>query len=157
MMKVLIIEDKVERIRLLAEIYSAHEISVAENIEAAQDQLFSSDFDLIHLDYDLDDRNTEEIVHLISEKTVVVIHSENPDGVKVLQSKIPGSFAIPFHLLIEKSDYSSRLKSMMANSNMQNLRVFLNSGKRGAWLKNPSGQIEICTTNGSWSFATKLR
>lgn len=136
-MRVLIIEDKAERIGLLSSIYFQQEVFVADNIDAAINALNGDDYELIHLDYDLHDRNTEEIANLISENSVVVIHSENPDGVKVLQNKIPGSSAIPFHLLIEQSDYSSRLKSMMASNSVQNLKEFYEQWEKGSLVENP--------------------
>ena len=136
-MRVLIIEDKAERIGLLSSIYFLQEVFVADNVEAARNALNGDDYDLIHLDYDLHDRNTEKIVHLISAKSVVVIHSENPDGVKALQDNIPGSTAIPFYLFTEKSDYSSRLKSMMTGTSFQNLGVFFEQWEMGSLVKKP--------------------
>lgn len=130
-MRVLIIEDKAERIGLLSSIYFQQEVFVADNIEAARNALNGDDYDLIHLDYDLHDRNTEEIVHLINESAVVVNHSENPEGVRLLQNRIPGSIAIPFYLFTEKSDFSSRLKSIMAGASIHDIRELFEQWEKG--------------------------
>lgn len=131
-MKVLIIEDKLERIDVLRAIYLSHEVSVAENFEEAQYTLKSNTYDIVNLDYDLHDTNTESLTHLISSSTLVVIHSENPDGVERLRSHLTGAIAVPFHLFTEKSPEMSKLKAMMATwvDSLDDVRnLFLSLGK----------------------------
>ena len=113
-MDILIIEDNNERVKTLKALYSAFEPTVASVVEIAKDILSSNSFDLIHLDYDLNETTTEELAHLFSEETKVVIHSENPDGVKVLLSLIENSIVIPFHKFASKSPELSHLKSIIS-------------------------------------------
>lgn len=113
-MDILIIEDKVDRVETLKTLYSTFEPIVTSEVEIAKDILSSNSFDLVHLDYDLNETTTEELAHLFSEETKVVIHSENPDGVKVLLSLIENSIVIPFHKFAGKSPELSHLKAVLS-------------------------------------------
>ena len=113
-MNILIIEDKADRVETLKSLYSTFEPIVASEVELAKEILSSNCFDLIHLDYDLDETTTEELALLFSEETVVVIHSENPNGVAILLRLIENSIAIPFHKFSSKSPELSHLKAIIS-------------------------------------------
>jgi len=113
-MDILIIEDKADRVETFKSLYSAFEPRVASEVEIAKEILSSNSFDLVHLDYDLHETTTEELASLFLEETKVVIHSENPKGVKLLLNLIENSIAIPFHKFASKSSELSRLKAIIS-------------------------------------------
>lgn len=113
-MNILIIEDRADRVETLKSLYSTFEPIVASEVEFAKEILSSNIFDLVHLDYDLDETTTEELASLFPEETKVVIHSENPNGVAVLLRLVENSIAIPFHKFASKSPELSRLKAVIS-------------------------------------------
>ena len=124
-MNILIIEDKEDRIETLKTLYSTFKPRVASEVEIAKDILSSNSFDLVHLDYDLNETTTEELAGSFSEETKVVIHSENTKGVKLLLNLIENSIAIPFHKFVGKSPELSHLKAVLSTGVKRDILIQL--------------------------------
>jgi len=118
-MKVLIVEDSADRQNVLKNLYKFHQIEIAETSNDALCMLKMNSFDILHLDYDLDCESTSEIVaHELKKRSlncIIIIHSENPDGVTKLQELLPKSFTIPISHFAGKNPFSSKLKSILAS------------------------------------------
>jgi len=114
---VLIIEDSPERISFFKGLYKYSNCSFADNLRDAIELLQSSTFNIIHLDYDLADGfNSEKAAELIRSShsnAVIIIHSENPQGVERLLEIVPDGYPIPFTVIQSKNELSNRFKAAL--------------------------------------------
>lgn len=115
-MKIFILEDYSERVKVFFELFNSHSIVLSNNAFDAKEILIKNKFSLIFLDHDLDNRvyvNSEEentgyqvaklLNTTINSSTPVIVHSWNQTGaknmLKVLNEKAKH---IPFGLFDEK-------------------------------------------------------
>jgi len=99
-MRVLIVEDKIERQEILSNLYRAHAWILVHTAARAINLLRAYDFDLISLDYDLAGPSKgEEIAAIIPEtrnaNARVLIHSMNDVGAKRIMELLPKAEFVP--------------------------------------------------------------
>lgn len=106
MIKVLILEDSIERVRFFTERFSQCSLTITEDSAQAIDYLNERVFDYIFLDNDLghnkgEGRNVAEFLHNnptnLNNHASIVIHSWNMPAVRVMQELLPKSVVIPFN------------------------------------------------------------
>ena len=125
MFNILLVEDSPDRQDVLKNLYKFHQTEIAQNCNDTLYMLKVKTYDIVHLDYDLDAESTSEMVaHYLKKqslKCIVIIHSENPDGVEKLQKILPRSFVIPFSHFASKNPFSNQMKSLLASSELASL------------------------------------
>jgi len=119
-MKILIVEDNLDRITYFKELLKEHDLFITKDIMIALDYMRLTEIDIAFLDHDLDENNLNslnngyELVKKITElktgeNALYYIHSMNPAGANKMVSllKDNGYYAewFPFHLLREKNKY----------------------------------------------------
>jgi CheY-like chemotaxis protein len=118
-LRVLIVEDSLDRLETLRNLYAGHTISAVNDCAAALNCLGTLEFDVIHLDFDLDDETTIPVAEASVLKTsnaIIVIHSDNPDGAKCLKGLLPSAVCVPASLLVGSSPALTRLKGASAKA-----------------------------------------
>lgn len=109
-MKILIVEDSLERIEWFERILSNHTLFISTNAITAKSYLLNEDFDLIFLDHDLGEHTQTGLdvaQYLCSQsylyKPNIIVHSMNYDGAKQIESLLSNHVFpvqhIPFNLL----------------------------------------------------------
>jgi DNA-binding NtrC family response regulator len=115
-LRVLVVEDDKERIEALLGIYMYHDIAVAESAQDANEFLSQYQFDVVHLDYDLNSTLTgADVAASIPEQNksaVIIIHSDNPSGVDCIKALLPDAYPISISEFLSKNEFSSRLKAL---------------------------------------------
>jgi hypothetical protein len=105
-MRIFILEDDARRIELFNRAFIGHQLTIAEDIDAAE-KAFAPPYDLMCLDHDLGGqvfvpaglRNTgSAFVSGLSEEDVaaslVLVHSHNPDGALAMKRTLIGKKAL---------------------------------------------------------------
>lgn len=113
------VEDSPIRLLILERLYSMHAVTSARTCAAALAKPGEMDFDLIHLDFDLDSENTIPVAQVLARRqqdSLIVIHSANPDGVRQLKNLLPAALYVPARILSASSPAMSRFKSAIANT-----------------------------------------
>lgn len=112
-MKIFILEDNKERIKIFEESLIGHELFIAKDVQEAKKILKQNNyFPLIFLDHDLENRvfvpSEEEntgyaVAKFINENNVkyshCIIHSLNPVGASNMNNILKNSIKIPFLML----------------------------------------------------------
>ncbi|WP_372370817.1 cyclic-phosphate processing receiver domain-containing protein [Candidatus Uabimicrobium sp. HlEnr_7] len=117
-LRILFVEDLLERQQKLCDMYKDHAWIVAETAMRAIKLISVYDFDLILLDYNLEEETTglevaQFIVKSRNAHTKVVLHSMNPDGAKKMLGVITSAEVIPISKLTKKSMYTKRLNEQL--------------------------------------------
>jgi len=110
-MKILIVEDTLERIKIFKEILNG-ELVFTDSASAAIELLSSVSFDAVFLDYDLGEGRDSGYsvatwIEAHPQKDLrIIIHSMNPVGAKKISDALPAAERIPFPNLFPK-DFST--------------------------------------------------
>ena len=114
-MKILILEDSIERIRIFKKYFDKkHKLFIFDQVEDAKNAIdHSGPFERIYLDHDLDQRgfvdsdedNTGyQLAKYIVEKNVdadIILHTLNPFGAERMQAVLPNAKQISFDKLFD--------------------------------------------------------
>ena len=106
-MRVLIVEDNLDRIRKLRRFFIGHEVDITEEAQKAIELLKSNTYNLVLLDHDLggvemapsDEFSGFAVAEYISKNNLnpeVIIHSCNPVGASRMQQVLPSAIKIPY-------------------------------------------------------------
>jgi len=109
-MKIFILEDNEERIKIFMKVFHKHELSIAQDVRDAKEILRTKkEWDAIFLDHDLggmiyvdsnEDNTGYKLALYIKENNIkyneLVIHSMNTIGAKNIQSVLSDGVIIPF-------------------------------------------------------------
>lgn len=112
-MKIIILEDSIERIRTFKKELHGHDLFFFDQVSEAKEALtLLGPFDVIFLDHDLDDKvfvNSNEentgyqLAKYIAENNIkfdqIIIHSMNPAGVSKMKGILPNAICAPFPVL----------------------------------------------------------
>jgi len=114
-LKILIIEDTVERINILKQLYRKHAWINVNTAERANKLVTHYKFDLISLDFDLAGQQTGDVVakHItngINKKTKVVVHSMNPTGRNKIKELIPHAIIFPISAMTKTNELFKSLR-----------------------------------------------
>ncbi len=120
-LKILIVEDSVERQGILKDLYRDHAWILANTARRAIRLLAVYDFDLISLDYDLDgedcgDTVAEFIKRSRNANSKVLVHSMNVQGVAQIQEHLPNSIAVPISKIIRDNRTFKRFRESINKS-----------------------------------------
>ena len=110
-MKIFILEDSENRIKMFKKHFKDHELDITKDISTAKHLLSTEVYDLICLDHDID--NDEygsndtgyDIAVFIKEKnikTTVVLHTCNSIGASRMGMVLPESHFLPFPLVLTR-------------------------------------------------------
>ncbi len=115
-MKILIVEDNLDRITYFKELLKEHDLFITKDIMIALDYMRLTEIDIAFLDHDLDENNLNslnngyELVKKITElktgeNALYYIHSMNPAGASAMNTLLKNNGYwtqwIPYHLLIQ--------------------------------------------------------
>lgn len=103
-MRILILEDSIERVKYFIERFSDHELTITENAQDAIAYLSECVYDYVFLDHDLGENNgngADVASYLGSGMTInidayVIIHSWNMPASAVMLRLCPGAFVLPY-------------------------------------------------------------
>lgn len=104
-MKILIVEDDTSRLAYFIENFYKHELTLTENASSAIDYLSTEEYDCIFLDHDLGEGNGvgADVASYLYENTdnpnnnvTIIIHTWNIPGAKLMKSKLPDAYIMPF-------------------------------------------------------------
>ena len=120
-LKILIVEDSVERQGILKDLYRDHAWILANTARRAIRLLAVYDFDLISLDYDLDgedrgDKVAGFIKRSRNANSKVLVHSMNVQGVARIQEHLPNSIAVPISKIIRDNRTFKRFRESINKS-----------------------------------------
>jgi len=125
MFNILVVEDSRDRIDFFKELYRLQNAAFVGNVFKAIGLLRTQEFDIIQLDYDLENgSNSENVASFISNndiKSIVIIHSEHPEGVETLLNILPSAFPIPFSVFNSKNSFSNQWKPLICQSGMNSI------------------------------------
>ena len=86
-MRILVVDDSSNRQELLGKVYSQHSVTISSTADEAVKHLKRDQYDVIHLDYDLDKNgNGQDVARFIAgvaHNPLVLVHSENPVSVHI--------------------------------------------------------------------------
>lgn len=109
-MRILIVEDCLERTRLLLRQCSGHDVTVVPTAQEAMNILGKTRFDFLFLDYSLGDskgNGLDVVRHLRTlglAATPAIVHSEDTTAAQQMASLLPRSRALPFFSLKELAE-----------------------------------------------------
>lgn len=114
-LKILIIEDSLERQQILKNLYKDHAWILVNTARRAIRLLEVYDFDIISLDYDIDgeergDKIADFIVRSRNANSKVLVHSMNVQGVAHIQEYLPNSIAVPISKIIRNNQTFKRFR-----------------------------------------------
>jgi len=114
-LKILIVEDSLERQKILKNLYKDHAWILVNTARRAIRLIEVYDFDIITLDYDLDgedrgDKIADFIKRSRNANSKVLVHSMNVQGVTLIQEHLPDSIAIPFSKIIRDNQTFKRFR-----------------------------------------------
>lgn len=117
--KVLIVEDSLERQKILINLFKHHAWVLANTAIRAIRLLEAYEFDLIFLDYDLSGPiKGDEVARFISKKDDcsprVIIHSMNDPGVKRILKYLPNATSIPISKVIRNNFTFKKIRTELA-------------------------------------------
>jgi len=125
MFNILVVEDSKDRMDFFKELYRLQNAAFVGNVSKAIGLLRTQKFDIIQLDYDLENgSNSEDVASFIGDndmKSIVIIHSEHPEGVEKLLKILPSAFPIPYSVFSSKNSFSSQLKPLICQSGMNSI------------------------------------
>lgn len=123
MLSILIVEDSVDRIDVLSQLYARHKLTVCRDGQSAMQALRDVSFDLIHLDFDLgaglDGVDVAMQIRVACPETLVIIHSEHPSGANEIAEILPGALQAPISILSARNRISSQLKALLSDSGLK--------------------------------------
>ena len=129
MFNILVVEDSKDRMDFFKELYRLQNAAFVGNVSKAIGLLRTQEFDIIQLDYDLENgSNSENVASFIGNNdmnSIVIVHSEHPEGVETLLKILPSAFPIPFSEFSSKNSFSSHLKSLTCQSAMNSIDSIL--------------------------------
>lgn len=132
MLKILIIEDSPDRLDFFRHLYRFQNSDIAKNATSAIRLIADNNYDLIHLDYDLDAGSTglevAQYVYASNIKSLVIVHSENSQGVEEILKTLSHAIYIPFSFLNSNNKLSNQLKFLLgqpAKKNLKSIRSLL--------------------------------
>lgn len=107
-MRVLVIEDNEYRRRFFLELLKGHEVETALTATEALAKLQSTTYDVIYLDYDLDNNEkgievARKLPATLNSNSEVIIHSMNITNAKRIQRILPYARIYPFAEMHKKS------------------------------------------------------
>jgi len=106
MIRILVLEDDVFRVRFFIERFGQYKLKITENIEDAIEYLKYYKFNYIFLDNDLGSGNGEGIdvakflqnnPNNINNEAVIIIHSWNIPATNIIKTILPGAISAPFN------------------------------------------------------------
>lgn len=106
MIKILLLEDDVFRVRFFVERFGQHKLKITENVEDAIEYLKYYKFNYIFLDNDLGSGNGEgiDVAKFLqahpknpNNKAVIIIHSWNIPATAIIKSILPSAISAPFN------------------------------------------------------------
>jgi CheY-like chemotaxis protein len=114
MLRVLIIEDTIERQEILRKLFRENAWILANTAGRAATLAQAYDFDVICIDYDLDgEAKGSEVARAVAggrnAKAKVFIHSMNPEGWKEIREHLPEARILPVSRMTENSRIFKRL------------------------------------------------
>jgi response regulator RpfG family c-di-GMP phosphodiesterase len=118
-LRILIVEDSSERLEYFRGLYTGHTVPSADSCKDALRLYTDNEFDLIHLDFDLVSETSEAFAcHLAKHADcgLVVIHSDNPVGARLLHEVVPSSIVVTIARLRETGPALSFLKQILASA-----------------------------------------
>lgn len=103
-MRILVLEDSIERIKYFLERFCDHDLTITENAESAINYLAEGVYDCIFLDHDLGKNNgsgADVAAFLASGLTenfhsTIIIHSWNMPAVRAIKDLLPKVYVLPF-------------------------------------------------------------
>jgi len=129
MFNILVVEDSKDRIDFFKELYRLQNAAFVGNVSKAIGLLRTQEFDIIHLDYDLENgSNSKNVASFIGNndiKSIVIIHSEHPEGVETLLKILPSAFPIPFSEFSSKNSFSNHWKSLVCQPGISSVDQIL--------------------------------
>lgn len=106
MIKILLLEDDVFRVRFFVERFGQYELKITENAEDAIEYLKYYEFNYIFLDNDLGSGNGEgiDVARFLqsypenpNNNSVIITHSWNIPAVATIKSMLPSAISAPFN------------------------------------------------------------
>jgi len=118
-LRILIVEDTVERQEILKNLYREHAWILAHTADRAIRMLSVYDFDLVSLDFDLaGDKKGDEVASFISRsrnsKTKVIVHSMNPQGAVKISRLLPNAVHVPLSKMTKTNRVFKRLRQELS-------------------------------------------
>lgn len=116
-MRVLIVDDLEKRHDFLSGLCLGHSCDSAWTAKEAINLLEATGYDLVLLDFDLEDGTTIPVAeHLAASKLqpVVILHTDNFTGAKWLQQHLPKAVVFPVTKMVRANQRLSRLKAALA-------------------------------------------
>ena len=116
-MRILVLEDNLERIEFFKRVYKNHELYITHDINEAYHIVENKELDIMFLDHDLDPDNFKAIKEgktgydfckslvegKLQKHSIIYVHSMNPIGgqamVNLLQDNGYEALWVPYHLL----------------------------------------------------------
>ncbi len=125
MLNILIIEDSGERLEFFRDLYQHHNVSVASNSRDAETCLRSQDFDLIQLDYMLENDDTSiraaKCIRNNNPNVLIIIHSTHPSGPGRLKEILPQAHRIPFYKFEGKGEFAVKVKAIFSDADLSDI------------------------------------
>lgn len=103
-MKILVLEDSADRVRVFLDKFSFHELTITENAQDAISYLKNDIYDCIFLDHDLGHNNGSgaDVSEFLSKgaspniDAIIIIHSWNVPATAAMQVHLPNAYALPY-------------------------------------------------------------
>lgn len=117
-LRVLIVENDPERLKVFADIFRHHAWISVNTVPKAKRYLSAFQFDVIMLDYDLEQgQKSSELSALLLQtqppSTRIFLHAMNSLGREELQSQLPSAKAIPFSRLTRDNRTVKQLRNAL--------------------------------------------
>ncbi|MCK5125421.1 MAG: response regulator [candidate division Zixibacteria bacterium] len=129
MLNILIIEDSGERLEFFRDLYQHHNVFVASNSNDAIDHLKLTSFDIIHLDYMLENEDTSyRAAKYIKEnklEALIIIHSTHPSGAGRLNKLLPQAHRIPFYKFKGTGEFAERVRDVFSNKELPDIEYLV--------------------------------
>jgi len=120
MLRVLIVEDTVERQKILRSLYREHAWVLVNTASRAICLLQAYEFDLVSLDYDLagpskGDEVAEAIRDSQSDDMAVLVHAMNHQGAKKIAAILPDAVLLPISKMTNRNKAFKSLRSALSS------------------------------------------
>jgi len=118
-LRILIVEDTVERQEILKNLYREHAWILVHTADRAIRLLGVYNFDLISLDFDLaGDKKGDVVASFIScsrnSETKVIVHSMNPQGAAKISEFLPSAIHVPLSRMTKTNRIFKRLRQELS-------------------------------------------